>query len=128
MILCSNMRHEEAVMRQMEFERNRQKELLAKSNGGPSTYYDFPKGNEWVTLNDLMEWKAINHWGHLSLHLKDVMKACFRIGTKPGVDQSYDARKIVYSGLRMLVMMKGREEVASFLHQLTQDPQFKEHK
>ena len=99
-----------------------------KSNGGPSSYYDFPENN-WVTLNDLMEYKAQEHWLGFALHLKDVVKASFRFGVKAGVDHSYDARKIVYSGLRLLLMIKGRSEVANFLHDLSRDPQFKpEHK
>ena len=97
----------------------------ALSNGGPSSYYDFPRSNKFVTLNDLMEWKAIQHWGPLSLHIKDVMKACFRIGTKLGTDEAYDARKIVYSGLRLLIMLKGVEEVEKFLDTLSSDPQFR---
>lgn len=95
-----------------------------KSNGGPSAYYDFPTNN-WVTLNDLMEYKATNHWNGYALHLKDVVKASFRFGVKSGVDNSYDARKIVYSGLRLLLMIKGRNEVANFLYDLSCDPQFK---
>ena len=100
----------------------------ATSNGGPSSYYDFPHNN-WCTLNDLMEYKAQEHWLGYALHLKDVVKASFRFGVKVGADNSYDARKIVYSGLRLLLMIKGRSEVANFLHDLSRDPQFKpEHK
>ena len=100
----------------------------SSSNGGPSSYYDFPP-NRWVTLNDLMEYKSTEHWLGFALHLKDVVKASFRFGVKEGVDNSYDARKIVYSGLRLLLMIKGRNEVANFLYDLSRDPQFKpEHK
>lgn len=94
-----------------------------KSDGGPSTYYDF-KG-KWVTLNDMMEDKAINQWGAYSLHLKDVGKAIFRWGTKEGTDLTYDAKKITYSGLRLLVMLIGKRDTHAFIRQLLADPQFK---
>jgi len=94
-----------------------------KSDGGPSTYYDFPTG--WTTWNDLMEWKAVNQWGALSLHLKDVGKAFFRIGSKDDTTQEYDARKIIYSGLRLLGMIAGRDAMRAELLRLLDDPQFK---
>lgn len=94
-----------------------------KSDGGPSGYYDFP--TEWNTWNDLMEHKAINQWGALSLHLKDIGKAFFRIGTKEGTPLQYDARKIIYSGLRLLGMIEGKEFVREELERLLADPQFK---
>lgn len=93
-----------------------------KSDGGPSTYYDFLP--DWVTLNDAMEYLAENRWGKYALHLKDSMKACFRFGSKEGADVAYDAKKLVYSGLRLLVMIQGKAKVHAFLLQLANDPQF----
>lgn len=93
-----------------------------KSDGGPSTYYDFL--SDWVTLNDAMEYLAENRWGKYALHLKDSMKACFRFGSKEGADVAYDAKKLVYSGLRLLVMIQGKAAVHSFLQKLIADPQF----
>ena len=93
-----------------------------KSDGGPSTYYDFLP--DWVTLNDAMEYLAENRWGKYALHLKDSMKACFRFGSKDGADVAYDAKKLVYSGLRLLVMIQGKAKVHAFLLQLANDPQF----
>lgn len=91
--------------------------------GGPSSYYDFDEG--WVTLNDCMEWLSKNRWKEYSLHFKDLMKACFRFGAKESNDLEYDVNKIIYSGLRLLVMLKGKEHTASYLKKLSEDPQFK---
>ena len=95
-----------------------------KSDGGPSGYYDF--AGTWVTLNDAMEWLATNRWGAYALHLKDAMKACWRFGGKDGTDHAYDARKLVYSGLRLLVMIGGVKLAREYLLTLLDDPQFKE--
>jgi len=97
-------------------------ESQTASDGGPSSYYDFEEG--WVTLNDMMEAKAMSQWGAFSLHLKDIGKAIFRFGAKRGIDYAYDARKIVYSGLRLLVMLEGKEKTSLFLDSLTEDRQF----
>lgn len=92
------------------------------SDGGPSSYYDFLPG--WVTFNDFMEHKAVHQWGGFALHLKDIGKALCRFGVKEGTTQSYDARKIVYSGLRLLIMLEGRDAAAAELKRLAADPQF----
>lgn len=94
-----------------------------KSDGGPAKYYDF--NPDWVTLNDLMEDKAMNQWGPYSLHFKDIVKACFRFGVKDSADKEYDTKKILYSALRLLVMIRGRTYVNSYLRELLEDPQFK---
>jgi len=94
-----------------------------KSDGGPTAYYDFDPG--WVTANDFMESKAASQWGGYSLHLKDVGKALFRFGAKSGTSISYDIRKIIYSGLRLLVMAEGQEAARKELQRLLDDPQFK---
>jgi len=94
-----------------------------KLEGGPSDYYDLPKGI--TTWNDLLEQKAVNQWGAFSLHLKDVGKAFFRFGNKEGTSKAYDARKIIYSGLRILGMLEGRDAMKKELLRLLEDPQFK---
>lgn len=93
-----------------------------QSDGGPSSYYDFLPG--WVTFNDFMEHKAVHQWGGFALHLKDIGKALCRFGVKAGTTQGYDARKIVYSGLRLLIMLEGRDAATAELRRLADDPQF----
>lgn len=94
-----------------------------ESDGGPSSYYDFQPG--WVTFNDFMEHKASSQWGGFALHLKDVGKAICRFGVKAGTSNAYDARKIIYSGLRLLGMIEGKESMRMELQKLLDDPQFK---
>lgn len=92
------------------------------ADGGPSAYYDFP--SNCVTLNDLMEWKGDTQWGGDSFHLANVTKAAWRWGIKSGTSQAYDARKLVYSGARLLMKYTSKTELRSYLLQLLEDPQF----
>lgn len=94
-----------------------------KSNGGPSSYYDFE--GEWNTWNDFAEHKAVTQWGAYSVHLKDIGKAVCRFGVKEGTSNAYDARKIVYSGLRLIGMIEGKSAMREELLALLDDPQFK---
>lgn len=94
-----------------------------KSNGGPSSYYDFPHGA--VTWNDVAEIKAQSQWGAFSYHMKDIGKAIMRFGAKDGTTNAYDARKIIYSGLRLLGMIEGKDAMRKELLDLLDDPQFK---
>lgn len=93
------------------------------ATGGPSDYYDFPVAE---TLNDLIENRALNNWGAYGVHLFNVFKACWRWDTKEGTTKLYDAKKIVYSGLRLILMLEGKSEVARYLAELSNDKQFKE--
>jgi hypothetical protein len=93
------------------------------SDGGPSSYYDLQPG--WVTFNDFMEYKAKTQWHGYSLHLKDIGKAICRFGVKAGTTDAYDARKIIYSGLRLLGMIAGKDAMRAELLKLLDDPQFK---
>lgn len=96
-----------------------------KSTGGPATYYDMPY-QDWVTANDQMEYLATTKWKEFSLHMKDIFKAMCRWGDKSGTTLEYDARKIIYSGFRLLKMLKGNKAVQEFLKELTEDKQFKD--
>jgi len=93
------------------------------SDGGPSTYYDFPP--EWVTLNDYIEHKSESQWGADSFHLANITKAGCRWGDKEGTSKTYDARKIVYSALRILRRLGGTQSVRIFLQGLLEEEQFK---
>jgi len=92
------------------------------SDGGSSTYYDFPVGS--VTLNDVMEWLAQTRWGGDSLHLKDIFKAAWRWGEKAGTTKAYDARKIMYYGARLLMMYGGVQALRETLKDMLEDKQF----
>ena len=96
-----------------------------KSSGGPSSYYDMPF-KEWDTTNDQMEYLAEHKWGKYGIHLKDIFKGLCRWGDKEGTTEEYDARKIVYYGLRVLRMLVGKKAVQEYLSELANDKQFKE--
>lgn len=87
-------------------------------NGGPAQYYDFPEGA--ITLNDLIEHK------NMDFHRGNIFKACWRYGTKTGVSEEYDIRKIIYSACRMLMQQMGVEELRDTLEKILNDPQFQE--
>lgn len=94
------------------------------SSGGPSSYYDFPY-KDWVTGNDQIEYLAVNNWKEFSCHFKDIFKACLRWGRKDGTTKEYDAKKIIYSGLRLLGMVTSKDNVKNFIKELSEDVQFK---
>jgi hypothetical protein len=93
-----------------------------KSTGGPSDYYDFPKG--WKTWNDLADYKSQKQWREHSFHLGNIGKAIYRWGEKSGTTRTYDAKKIVYSGLRVLMMLEGKEATLAYLKELVENEQF----
>jgi hypothetical protein len=95
-----------------------------QSDGGPSGYYDFPSGA--VTLNDLLEDKGDKQWLGDSFHLSNIVKAAWRWGNKEGTTVTYDARKIIYSGARLLLKYAGVENLRKTLQDMLDDPQFKE--
>ena len=92
------------------------------SDGGPTKYYDFMP--EWVTWNDLADYKASEQWKEHSFHLGNIGKAIYRWGEKNGTSKTYDAKKIVYSALRVLMMIEGKENVKAYLQDLLKDSQF----
>ena len=94
------------------------------SDGGPSSYYDFD--NTWATWNDLADYKSKRQWKEHSFHLGNIGKAIMRWGDKSGASLEYDAKKIIYSGLRVLMMLSGKESVREYLEKLLDDKQFKE--
>jgi len=96
----------------------------APVTGGPSSYYNMPFSS-WVTVNDMMEHLAEHKWGKYGIHLKDIFKGCCRWGEKSGTSVLYDTKKIIYFGLRILRMVGGNKLVQEYLHELSNDPQFK---
>lgn len=95
---------------------------VKQPDGGPAEYYDLPPNPK--TLNDLLEYKGDKHWLGDSFHLANIVKAAWRWGIKSGVDKSYDARKFIYSGVRLLLKYQGLEETRATLQKLLDDPQF----
>lgn len=85
-------------------------------DGGPAEYYDFPEGA--ITLNDLIEYK------NMDFHRGNIFKACWRWGTKSGTTEDYDARKIIYSGARLLQKLVGVDALRETLQKMLDDPQF----
>ena len=96
-----------------------------KSDGGPSSYYDMPF-QEWLTLNDQMEYLAKNKWGIYAIHLKDVFKGLGRWGEKEGTTPLYDTKKGIYYFCRVMKMMVGAKGLREYLQSILDDPQFKE--
>ena len=94
------------------------------TEGGPTEYYDF-KPN-WVTLNDMNDYKAQHQWGPLSFHMGNISKATYRFGEKGNTSKVYDINKIIYSGLRCKLMLEDKKAVRKYLQQLLDDPQFQE--
>ena len=94
------------------------------SDGGPSDYYNFPKS--WTTFNDFIEYKSETQWRGFSFHLGNIGKALCRWGDKDGTSIEYDAKKIIYSGVRVLRMIVGTERTRDYLQRLLDDPQFKD--
>jgi hypothetical protein len=95
---------------------------MIKSDGGPASYYDFPP--DWTTLNDYIEYKSGAQWGADSFHWGNITKAGCRWGDKEGTTKEYDAKKVVYSALRILRRLCGNKIVQDFLSELAKDPQF----
>lgn len=95
---------------------------ILKPDGGPAEYYDLPPNPK--TLNDLLEYKGDKHWLGDSFHLSNIVKAAWRWGIKSGVDKAYDARKFIYSGVRLLLKYQGLEETRATLQKMLDDPQF----
>jgi len=97
---------------------------MARSDGGPSNYYDFPKG--WITFNDFLEYKSAAQWLEYSFHLGNIGKVLCRWGDKEGTENLYDTKKIIYSGCRIFAMIAGTKNLRQYLVRLLDDPQFKD--
>lgn len=64
------------------------------TGGDGNKWYDLPKGAN--QLQDLIEHKNMNG------NIKDVFKACYRVGEKDGTEEAYDVEKMAYYSLREL--------------------------
>ena len=96
-----------------------------KTDGGSSAYCDAPF-QEFTTVNDMVDYYSKNFWGWRSYIFKDIMKAVTRFGRKEGTDESYDSKKIIYYGCRLLMSVTDKATTRKYLQQLLDDKQFKE--
>ena len=60
---------------------------MKSPDGWSSDYYKIPPGAE--ELGDLIEHKNMN------FNVGNIFKACYRLGSKPGVSDKYDLKKIL---------------------------------
>lgn len=96
-----------------------------KPTGGPSKYYDIPFA-DWTTTNDMVEFLSVTRWKEYSAHMKEILKALVRWGSKDGTTEAYDAKKVIYYGARILRMVSGNKAMRDYLQGLLDDKQFKE--
>lgn len=92
------------------------------SDGGPTGYYDFPP--EWKTTNDYIEYKSKHQWKEHSFHLGNITKALTRWGEKDGTTIEYDAKKILYSIVRVMCATMGKKEAKAYVLKMMEDKQF----
>ena len=106
----------------------RAKETVDKEPDGDTkvgSYYNFPF-KDWSTVNDMIDYMSQKQWGWRSYIFKDIIKACFRFGQKEGTTEVYDAEKIIYYGVRLLMSVSDKTTARNYLQQLLDDKQFKE--
>lgn len=72
------------------------------NGGGDKNYYDLPE--EATQLLDLIEFRNMNG------NIKDIFKACYRLGEKEGTSVEYDMQKIVLYAIRELGRVQGRRD------------------
>ena len=81
-----------------------------KSKGGSTSYYDLPSNP--TTLQDLIEYRNMNG------SIKDIFKACYRLGQKDGMSDIDDVTKMAYYSLRELGRLKGTKDYLSLANNI----------
>ena len=76
--------------------------MSTNDGGGGKNYYDLPEGA--TQLLDLIEDRNMNG------NIKDIFKACYRLGKKDGTSMQYDLRKMVLYSLRELGRVTKRKD------------------
>lgn len=89
-----------------------------KPSGGSSDYYNVPEDAK--NIQDLIEHK------NMTWSIANIFKACYRLGTKNGVDSQYDLKKIVYFGLRELGAVKGTKDFIKLAEDIIGDQTIKD--
>lgn len=87
--------------------------MKINTNGGSSSYYELPK--EATQLQDLIEHRNMNG------NIKDIFKACYRMGCKEGTTDIYDCRKMVYYSLRELGRLTSRKDYITLAEEVIGD-------
>lgn len=80
--------------------------------GGGENYYDLPKGA--TQLLDLIEYVNMNG------NIKDIFKACFRLGRKKEVSVEYDMKKMVLYSVRELGRVTGRKDYVQLAREIVE--------
>ena len=78
--------------------------------GGSTSYYDLPKNAD--TLQDLIEYRNMNG------SIKDIFKACYRLGQKDGMTDIDDVTKMAYYSLRELGRLRGTKDYLSLANNI----------
>lgn len=83
---------------------------IKSDGGGGANYYDLPIGA--TQLQDLIEYRNMNG------NIKDIFKACYRMGLKDGTTDDYDMRKMVYYSLRELGRIDDRKDYLNLAEEI----------
>ena len=83
---------------------------IKSDGGGGANYYDLPK--KATQLQDLIEHRNMNG------NIKDIFKACYRMGLKDGTTDDYDMRKMVYYSLRELGRVDNRKDYLTLAEEI----------
>ena len=78
--------------------------------GGSTSYYDLPKNAD--TIQDLIEYRDMNG------SIKDIFKACYRLGQKDGMSDIDDVTKMAYYSLRELGRLRGTKDYLSLANNI----------
>jgi len=73
------------------------------SSGGSTVYYELPEGAE--EIQDLIEYKKMD------FAQGNVFKASYRVGSKSGIDELYDWKKIKWFAERKIMQLEKLEEL-----------------
>jgi len=93
---------------------------VKKNTGGSSLWYELPEGA--TQLQDLIEYRNMNG------NIKDIFKACYRMGYKEGVSDEYNLRKMVYYSLRDLGRLLNTKDYLRLTNEVIGDQTKKDNK
>lgn len=100
--ICNKKTTEEKYQEQLVAKGKLTVNEVKSNGGGDKNHYDLPKGAN--QLLDLIEYRNMNG------NIKDIFKACYRLGEKENVSVEYDMQKIVLYGIRELGRVQGRKD------------------